>query len=72
MYHIFVLIKEYNLNILKMNFIKSLTFMFFIINVAFGAKPTDQYKETLPIIRNSKPTDQYKETPPYLRSIKLV
>jgi hypothetical protein len=71
-----------------MNFIKSLTFMFFIINVAFGAKPTDQYKETQPIIRNSKPTDQYKETlsiirnskptyqykdtPTYLRSVKLV
>ena len=61
----------------KMNFIKSLTFMLFTISIAFGAKPTDQYKDMEPfvrptVIRDAKPTDQYKDTGSYLRPIKLV
>ena len=60
-----------------MNFTKSLTFMFCLIGITLGAKPTDQYKDTNSyvkptLIRGAKPTDQYKDTNSYVKHIKLV
>ena len=42
---------------------KGLVFGLMVLaNVAAGAKPTDNYKET-PVIRQAKPTDTYKDLP---------
>ena len=53
-----------------MNFTKSLTFMFCLISIALGAKPTDQYKDANSVIRSAKPTDQYKDQSTYIRGAK--
>ena len=42
---------------------KGLVFALMVLaNIATGAKPTDNYKET-PVIRRAKPTDTYKDVP---------
>ncbi len=39
-------------------------------NYLIFSKPTDLYKDTVPVVRSAKPTDMYKDTVPVLRSAK--